>query len=130
MDVVVTQTINKYYEHVRDSLYKNDSFKKFKSLADECGFSVIFELNRIEEKKRIYFFLSTNCLTEYGSVFLVPPDSVYYDELGSLGASECILQYDKKKKHLIKYNLTNEFFDDIEKSTEFLLFFKSTLEQR
>lgn len=129
IDGVVEKAIEDHYKKIKSSLIRNNLFSTFKCLARECGFSIAFALTKSEEKNRIYFFLSINCLDENNRVFLIPSESVFYDEIGSLGASECVLQYDKIKKILKKYKPSSELFDDIEKSIEFLTFFKSTLEE-
>lgn len=120
MDMVVRRTINDYCNEIKSQLLDNALIKKMFDLTRKLNLNSEISFKEEATAKDIFVNVSITVFDKDGSIYLIPEESDYYDDLGSLGGVECILRLKLKTRKIYKFGITNELFDDIALSIEYL----------
>ena len=120
MVMVVREILEEHLAKIKKCIFANQQFIEMQNLALKNNLKVSFTTYETKRYNQTLVFISVSVLDISDKVYEVPESSDFYDEIGSLGGAENIFSYQKRTSSIKKYELTNDFWDDIRISIEYL----------
>ena len=120
MDMVARKAIDDYCNLIRQELIDNTLIKELFNLLEHNHLHACINFYENTSFKTTYVYVSISVYDNTGKLYEVPRESIFYDDLGSLGGCDCIASYKKNFTSFKKMSITNELYDDVNLSIKYL----------
>lgn len=118
--MVVRKILDEHLLEIKKSIYENQLFREMEELVIKNNLKISFNVYETKSFCQFNVYISVLVYDAFDKVYKVPETSPFYDDIGSLGGAECVFSYKKRISSIKKWELTDEFWDDIKISVEYL----------